>query len=528
MNEPLKPALFFAVAIFFQFATFDRSIDAQRYYQPRHQYQKPYDQAQQPYAYPGQPINRNQQPSQLTKPGYQPRTPLPLNTDSQAIRTTYSLFPRMVAEFEPQKAIMLSVSDLQPHHSQVLVQIAKRSAGHANILILYNNNLQLKKTTEFLKNAPVNHVSFYKLTLDTVWLRDFGPRISQEENGSRSLDFYYYGVRPYDDSFPERWSLRTSAGLTKIPWTLQGGNLISNGQGLAITSRKIFEDNRVSFPSSKTSGEDFVINEVKSLCNLKDLVVLEPLKNESTKHVDMFAAFLAPGHALVAEVDPRRDPENSRILNYNAKKLRSTIVNGKPMQVSRIAIPPRDGDAWSTYTNAIFTDKLVLVPTMRSDGDRYISQAVKTYQKLLPNHHIATVDITSMKQLQGSLHCMSLNLPAFAPLPKGVISFEQAVEITKRIAVSATTANMPPAFPVDEQLRRIFKSSKSDYLVDAYAVELTGDVITLLRADDRKLIRVKTSGVCKADQYWIQRNQNKIQRNGSKVYQMVLNRPISR
>ena len=470
-----------------------------------------------PIATPPKPTATNS-PAKVNRQPVADRAPKP-----------YQPLPRMVAEFEPQRAILLSVSDLQTHHGHVLKQIVEQSRDHSDILILHNNQQQLKSTVDLLNaNSPedYDHVSFHKLELDTVWLRDFGPRVSEDKSGIRSLDFYYYGVRPFDDSFPARWSLQTGGKMTKIPWTIQGGNLIANGKGIGITTSKIYEDNKVVLPGRTINeGNRFLVDQMKSFCNLKELIVLDPLRFESTKHVDMFAAFLAPDHVLIAELDPRNDRINSKILDNNARKMASLTVDGKPMRVSRIRIPKRDGNAWSTYTNAIFTDRLILVPTMDTDPPNVVRAAVKKYRQLMPNHHIATVDITSMKQLQGSLHCMTLNLPAIAPLPSGTLSFAQATKISGRlpkVKQPAQPANPTQRFTIDKQLRRIFKSSSSDFLLDAYAVALGNDDISLMRVNDRQLIRVRVSAVCEADRYWIQRNADKIRRNGARVRQYVL------
>ena len=507
----------------------------QRFQYPQRRYQYPASRYQTP---PGQfryrqPYIRNGVPANYVPgyngPGYNPgfnpvnpprtNTPLsqPPSTKQPAVKDTappvtaaspskpeppkpYNPLPRMVAEFEPQRAIVLSVCDLQSQHSTVLQQIVEQSREHANILILYNDNQQLKSTVDLLEAdaaGSLNHVAFLQLELDTVWLRDFGPRISEDADGFRALDFYYYGVRPFDDSFPERWALDTGGKMTKIPWTIQGGNLIANGTGVGVTTSKIYEENHVSFPGQRSPGEgrEFLVKQMRELCNLKELVVLKPLTSESTKHVDMYATFVAEDHILIAELDPRQDRLNAQILNDNARRMAAVKVDGEPMQVSRIRIPRRDGQAWSTYTNSIITDRLVLVPKMKSDPPALVSAAVAKYKELFPEHHVAIVDITSMKQLQGSLHCMSLNLPEFAPLPDGAFSFAKAVS---RVAgVPKETEPRKPVsliekYTMDKQLRRIFKSDSSDFLLDAYAVALAGDVVDLVRVDDLSLIHISS------------------------------------
>ena len=131
-----------------------------------------------------------------------------------------------------------------------------------------------------------------------------------------------------------------------------------------------------------------------------------------------------------------------------------------------------------------------------------------------------------MRKLQGSLHCLSINLPASAPMPDGVIDFGAAKKIADRTVVrkkskTAQVSTTNTKYTIDEQLRRIFKSSTNDYLVDAYAIGFQDDIITLVRYDNQKVMRVKMTGICLTDQYWIRRNANKIRRNGSSVYRLV-------
>lgn len=57
----------------------------------------------------------------------------------------------------------------------------------------------------------------------------------------------------------------------------------------------------------------------------------------------------------------------------------------------------------------------VLVPIFRSDSDALVGYTVKT------------IDMTSMKQLQGELHCLSLHIPAFAAVPDEIYLFKNSV-----------------------------------------------------------------------------------------------------
>ncbi|MEL6106682.1 MAG: agmatine deiminase family protein [Planctomycetota bacterium] len=333
---------------------------------------------------------------------------------------------RMPGEFEPQRAIMLSITDWMPHHFDILAEIAGKTSGHVDLLIFYEDREQLRAVVGHLADAKVSadHVTFSPMELDTIWLRDFGPRIADSPKGAVALDFFYEGSRPQDDHFPRRWAQESRIRLRTVRWTVQGGNLLFNGQGLGVTSERLFRDNAIQFPAQfrprnpREEARRMVSEEFKRACNLDQLVVLEPLRDEITQHVDMFLTFVAPDHAIVGWLHPARDPVNANILNRNAQRLSGVRVGSKPIRVTRVEFPTPQSRQWSSYTNVILANDLVLLPTFGSDPPALVAAARRVYQQALPGAVVKTVNLDSMKALQGSLHCLSMPLPDFAPWPK--------------------------------------------------------------------------------------------------------------
>ncbi|MEO1525900.1 MAG: agmatine deiminase family protein [Planctomycetota bacterium] len=351
----------------------------------------------------------------------------PIQTQTSSQPAGKGLIPvRMPGEFERQKAIMLSVTDWMPHHFDILTDLVRHTAGHIELLIFYEDNQQLTQVVRHLAAAGVagDHVSFSPMELDTIWLRDFAPRIAESPHGPVSLDFFYEGSRPQDDNFPRRWAEVSRIRLRTVRWTIQGGNLLFNGQGLGVTSERIFQDNAIQFPTQfrpRNPAEEarrMVRDEFKRACNLSQLVVLEPLQREITRHVDMFMTFVSPDHALVGWLHPSRDPVNAGILNRNAQRLAQVRVDNKPLKVSRIEFPTPNNQQWSSFTNVILANDLVLLPTFQSDPPALVAAAKRVYQQALPGSTVKTVNLDSMKALQGSLHCLSMPLPDFAPWPQ--------------------------------------------------------------------------------------------------------------
>ncbi len=350
-------------------------------------------------------------------------------------------FPRIAADYEPQRAILISVCELLPTHEKVFLQILEACEGHIEVGVLVNDKKQLIDTVRLLmkQNREFPHVKFYHLDLDTIWLRDFGPRIAQLASGSVSFDFLYEGTRPRDEKMPKAWSDLTGERYHAVPWTMQGGNLLFNGKGLALTTERIFDDNHIRFkkllPGTDPEVErrEMVIREFRKECNLSQIVVLEPLRNEATRHVDMFAAFVADDHVLVSQLARGGDPVNAALLDRNAEKLkRVELGDGRKLKVTRVPTPPREGKFWSTFTNVIFANDLILLPALSSDQNAYVERAVSIYKSLLPKHEVVVIDTSSLKKLEGSVHCMSINVPKFASLPSRYLSLKKAIAFVKQ------------------------------------------------------------------------------------------------
>jgi hypothetical protein len=155
---------------------------------------------------------------------------------------------------------------------------------------------------------------------------------------------------------------------------------------------------------------------------------------------------VAPNKIVVAKVDPAKDPYNAKILEYNVKLLKQVKVDGEPLEVERIEYPMRNGKFWSPYTNTILANNLLLMPVYKSDPPELIRKAIATYKRLLPDHHVDTVDLTTMQKLEGALHCMSINVPNYAKIPRGVLTLQQARALARKKGyVKKTTKPAKPA-----------------------------------------------------------------------------------
>ena len=70
-----------------------------------------------------------------------------------------------------------------------------------------------------------------------------------------------------------------------------------------------------------------------------------------------------------------------------------------------------------------------MMPVMETDDRATMREAINVYRRILPDHRVTTVNITTMAKLQGALHCMSVHVPSYVKLPKEkLVSYERALK----------------------------------------------------------------------------------------------------
>jgi len=88
-----------------------------------------------------------------------------------------------------------------------------------------------------------------------------------------------------------------------------------------------------------------------------------------------------------------------------------------PLRVVRIPMPPHCNNIWRTYTNVVYANGVVLVPIYPSLDHAGRRRAFEIFSKELPTWKVVGVDATDIIEMDGALHCMTMNLGAIGQLP---------------------------------------------------------------------------------------------------------------
>jgi len=325
----------------------------------------------------------------------------------------------MAGEFQRQSAIILSCAELVEQHPETFVELVARTHTRVRLIGLVSSHEQ-RRLAEYLLTAnglPASAVAFLLNPVRTMWIRDYGPQFIRRPDGRAEVLDVISGVdaecvdAAVEDPVPEWISRQLGLPVMSVPLRLQGGNFLTNGDGLCVTSNTLLKDN-----SDLGYGADLIRTLLRLAFGCGKWVCLRPLEGEETQHVDMFVTFLAEDIAVVAECDPLLYPSNAAILDEAAHALAKEMTCKGPMRVYRIPMPVSRIGRWRSYTNVLFANGVLLVPTYSNVDLAKEREAFDLYQRLLPGWEIVGINADNLIRLGGALHCVAANVPDFVQI----------------------------------------------------------------------------------------------------------------
>jgi len=259
---------------------------------------------------------------------------------------------------------------------------------------------------------------FVVLPSSSMWIRDYAPMILRyDSERSVMVDAKYHTRtmrenRKKDDFMGFDLARMLGLPLRSIPIVLEGGNVISNGDGMLLTSVKTVLENKKS-----RYERDQIMHMFNDFLGVNSVYTVTPLVGEPNGHTDMFMTMVDKNLAIVGEIDPMVDPTNSAILEANAKFLSTITTSAGPIRVRRIPMPPRWGEHWRSYTNVIMANGVLLMPSFSGVDPEIEARAEAVYRSSLPEGWVVKrINCDKLVNLNGQLHCISYNIPGFVSI----------------------------------------------------------------------------------------------------------------
>jgi len=318
----------------------------------------------------------------------------------------------MPSEFDPQEGLFLGGEQLADLHPDVMTAVVRAAADSIKIVILAGSSAGQSRIENVLAGGGLQDapVTILQLPVMTMWLRDFGPLTVSDAQGRRSMVEFKYRERrgnQLDDGVPAHLAVSLDLNLMGSPLLVEGGDFLSNGRGFCLMSTRVVNRNAHYL---EMEAEQTMQN-VASILGFENLLLVRPLEDESTGHVDMFCTFLEPDLVVVGRYDPAVDFLNAPALDQAAEDLQKVETLIGPMRVERMPMPDHDDGTWRTYTNIVFANGVVLVPIYPDYCPDLDEEALAIYRRLLPDRKIVGVDASGLIRMNGALRCITMSLP---------------------------------------------------------------------------------------------------------------------
>jgi agmatine deiminase len=333
---------------------------------------------------------------------------------------------RMPAEWEPQDGVLLAWphlatdwSDRLPEVLATYTELIRQISRFEKVLLVTPDT---DETRRYLSGAglDLSRISFCQVATNDTWTRDFGPITVLVNDQPVLLDFGFNG-----------WGLKFAANLDNqvtqqlkkqgalLPRTniiglvLEGGSVESDGCGtIMTTSRCLLSPNR----NPQMTRQDLE-GAMQSLFGAQRVLWLEHghLEGDDTDaHIDTLARLCPNDTIIYVACDNPTDPHYAGLQQMELELKQLTTANGNPYRLLALPWPEPKLDAAgnrlpASYANYLVINDAVLVPTYQDPVD---NGALAMIALAFPGREIIGIDCLPFIEQHGSLHCVTMQLPA--------------------------------------------------------------------------------------------------------------------
>jgi len=343
---------------------------------------------------------------------------------------------RNMAEWEEIQALTIAWTAFP----SILKQIVAAAKEECEVIILsestFNTIAYLNSDNaggEGLDN--LDNVTILDVDFDSIWMRDYAanPVYGNEVDDLIMVDWIYNRPnRPDDDASPEAIAEYLGLDLyclTDSPTDLvnTGGNYMSDGFGNGFASKLILEENEpFNGYGVSAKSEEEIREMLAEWLGIDTYILMEELPFDLISHIDMSMKLIDEETIVVGDFGndsdgPQIQANMEFILNNYTTKW------GTPWKLVWLPMVPAagggfpDGDFaepyYRTFTNSIFINKTLLVPTYREEYD---TTALRIYREELPGYNVVGIDCDDQPDpiisAAGALHCITHSVGVEDPL----------------------------------------------------------------------------------------------------------------
>jgi len=346
---------------------------------------------------------------------------------------------RFPAEWEPQSAVLIAWPHPETDWGPRLVEVEETYIALVSaittfqraVICIADDDLQTYAEAR-LRSARVDmeRVRFVAVEYDDTWLRDSGPITLARANDAtefdtdpsaqrfKLLDFRFTGwggkfEASRDDRLIEALvdqGVFPSAEREQIDFALEGGGIETDGAGTLLTTWRCLHERHPQATREQLSAK------LSGWLGQSRVLWLDHgyLEGDDTDaHIDTLARFAAEDAIIYQSCDDVSDTHYNELQAMAAELANLRTRDGRRYRLFALPWPKPvfdDGRRLAaSYANFLIVNDAVLMP---SYGDPADARAQEVMADAFPGREIVPVPCRPLIWQNGSLHCITMQLPA--------------------------------------------------------------------------------------------------------------------
>ena len=333
---------------------------------------------------------------------------------------------RFPAEWERQSAILVAWPNDETDWAERLGEVEETYVALVKaitrfedaIIIVRDDDVEAYAEARLRSNrVDMQRVRFVQVPYDDTWLRDSGPITLTDGQRFKLNDFRFTGWggkfdASHDDQIIQALDAQgvfKNAQRTSIDFALEGGAIETDGAGTLLSTWTCLHERH-----PQASREDIT----QKLCewlNQDRVLWLDHgyLEGDDTDaHIDTLARFASEDAIVFQACDDESDSHFAELATMAQEIAALRTRNDQPYRLFPLpwARPILDGGRRlaASYANFLIVNGAVLMPGYDDPAD---AQAVEVMQAAFPNHEIVQIPCRPLIWQNGSLHCLTMQLP---------------------------------------------------------------------------------------------------------------------
>lgn len=289
---------------------------------------------------------------------------------------------------------------------------------------------------------------------NSFWFRDCGPICFYygDDDKLAMLDFFYGRDRSLDDLLPSVLHQKMGIPNYKSPIIWEGGNCLVDGAGNLVTSESVEKHNKSKEGPITWDGKNYssivytdrealnleqIKNALQGMLGQRQTTVLPSLLYDGgTGHVDLYADAWDENGFLFAKMPDRYKDWT----DYTTTENNVTTMFQKPSfygrnyyDMGRLPFPAKDDGSefkdqieylkyTRTYANHTFVNNYILQPCFSPVDKDHMPTAewdkknIDELKKYYPGYKFYCIDMRTLDNSGGSIHCVTKQIPADNPI----------------------------------------------------------------------------------------------------------------